>query len=169
MIKLNKKKVKSSFKVKINDKIEFFNFDFKENIVQKKNKFEPSNEIIKANEDLIIDDNKDFIVLNKWPQIATQGGSKIKISIDHIIKNISSQYRLVHRLDKETSGLLLIAKNLNYAKKLSSLFKKKEITKLMRKNVISQIPIISAENEFIGLEISEDLSESSLSGVISNS
>ena len=34
---------------------------------------------------------------------------------------------------------------------------KKEITKLMRKNIISQIPIISEENEFIGLEISEDL------------
>ena len=36
-------------------------------------------------------------------------------------------------------------------------FKKREISKLMRKNVISQIPIISEENEFIGLEISEDL------------
>ena len=36
---------------------------------------------------------------------------------------------MVHRLDKETSGLLLIAKNLNSAKKLSSLFKQKEITK----------------------------------------
>ena len=35
-IKLNKRKVKSSFKVKINDKIELFNFDYKENIVQKK-------------------------------------------------------------------------------------------------------------------------------------
>ena len=34
---------------------------------------------------------------------------------------------------------------------------KKEIAKLMRKNVISQIPIISEENEFIGLEISDDL------------
>ena len=34
---------------------------------------------------------------------------------------------------------------------------KKEITKLMRKNIISQIPIISDDNEFIGLEISEDL------------
>ena len=34
---------------------------------------------------------------------------------------------------------------------------KKEIRKLMRENVISQIPIISDKNEFIGLEISEDL------------
>ena len=37
-IKLNNKKVKSSIKVKTNDKIDFFNFNFKEIITQKKNK-----------------------------------------------------------------------------------------------------------------------------------
>ena len=36
-IKLNKKKVKSSFKVRTNDKIDLFNFEFKEKIFQKKN------------------------------------------------------------------------------------------------------------------------------------
>ena len=36
-IKINKKKVKSSFKVKTNDKIDIFNFNFKENINSKKN------------------------------------------------------------------------------------------------------------------------------------
>ena len=35
-IKLNKKKVKSSYKVNSNDKIELFNFNFKEQIIQKK-------------------------------------------------------------------------------------------------------------------------------------
>ena len=49
-IKLNKKKIKSSHKVKTNDKIDLFGFDFKEKIVQKKIKFHPSKEIIKANE-----------------------------------------------------------------------------------------------------------------------
>ena len=36
-IKLNKKKVKSSYKIKTNDQIDLFNFNFKESIVQKKN------------------------------------------------------------------------------------------------------------------------------------
>ena len=36
-IRLNKKKVKSSYKVNPNDKIELFNFNFKEEIIQKKN------------------------------------------------------------------------------------------------------------------------------------
>ncbi len=35
-IKLNQKKIKSSHKVKTNDKIDLFNFDFKEKIIQKK-------------------------------------------------------------------------------------------------------------------------------------
>ena len=38
-IKVNKKKIKSSFKVKTNDKVVIFNFDFKENIKQKKKYF----------------------------------------------------------------------------------------------------------------------------------
>ena len=77
-IKINKKKVKSSFKVSVNDKIELFNFNFKELLIQKKIKFNPSEEIIKANEDLIIDDNDDFIVLNKSSGISVQGGTKSK-------------------------------------------------------------------------------------------
>ena len=77
-IKLNKKKIKSSHKVKTNDQIDLFNFEFKETIVQKKIKFQPSKEIIKANEDLIIDNNEDFIVLNKSAGISVQGGTKSK-------------------------------------------------------------------------------------------
>ena len=60
----------------------------------------------------IVFENNDFLIIDKWSGIATQGGSKINISIDHIIKNISETYNLVHRLDRETSGLLIIAKNL---------------------------------------------------------
>ena len=77
-IKINKKKVKSSFKIKTNDKVEIFNFDFKERINQKKIKFNPSNQVIKSNENLIIDNNDDFIVLNKSAGISVQGGTKSK-------------------------------------------------------------------------------------------
>ena len=77
-IKINKKKVKSSFKIKTKDKIDIFNFRFKEKILQKKTLFTPSNEVIKANEDLIIDNNDDFIVLNKSAGISVQGGTKSK-------------------------------------------------------------------------------------------
>ena len=130
-ILINNSTTKANYLVKFNDDLKILNFHetlYKNKIIFKKN-IEVSKEILAEFKKSILFENNDFIVLNKWSQIATQGGSKIKTSIDHIIKNINSNYRLVHRLDKETSGLLLIAKNLNYAKKLSYLFKQKEITK----------------------------------------
>ena len=77
-IKINRKKVKSSFKIKTNDRVDIFNFKFVEKFNQKKDKFIPTNEIVKSNEDLIIDNNDDFIVLNKKAGISVQGGTKSK-------------------------------------------------------------------------------------------
>ena len=130
-ILINNSITKANYLVKLNDELKILNFHealYKNKIIFKKN-IKILKKILNQFKRSIKFENNDFIVLDKWQQIATQGGSKINISIDHIIKNINSQYRLVHRLDKETSGLLLIAKNLNYAKKLSYLFKQKEITK----------------------------------------
>ena len=73
-IKLNKKKVKSSTKLSISDEINFYNFQFKETKKQKR-KFEASNQIIKENEDHVIDNNDDFIVINKKSGIPVQGGT----------------------------------------------------------------------------------------------
>tara|TARA_Y100001970_G_scaffold21944_1_gene25224 strand:- start:699 stop:1589 length:891 start_codon:yes stop_codon:yes gene_type:complete len=77
----------------------------------------------------ILFENQNFCVIDKWCGISTQGGTNISISIDTIIKNISNDYNLVHRLDKETSGLLIIAKNLKYTKIFGNLFKSQCIKK----------------------------------------
>ncbi len=132
-IKINKKKAKSSFKVKTNDKIDIFNLNFKENILQKKKIFEPSNEIIKSNEDLIIDDNENFIVLNKSAGISVQGGTKSKKNLVDIFAK-SKIFRntkpySVHRLDKDTSGVFIMAKNRETAQLLTSLFRLRKVHK----------------------------------------
>ncbi len=132
-IKINKKKVKSSFKVYKNDRVDLFNFSFKEQIIQKKKRFNPSNEVIKANEELIIDDNDDFIVLNKSAGIAVQGGTKSKKNLIDIfakskIFNGIRPYS-VHRLDKDTSGIFIIAKNRKSAQLLTSLFRLRKVHK----------------------------------------
>ena len=79
--------------------------------------------------DSILFENENFFIIDKWCGISTQGGTNINISIDTIIKNISENYNLVHRLDKETSGLLIIAKNLKYTKIFGKLFKSQNIKK----------------------------------------
>tara|TARA_B100001063_G_scaffold78602_1_gene73090 strand:+ start:493 stop:1410 length:918 start_codon:yes stop_codon:yes gene_type:complete len=132
-IKLNKKKVKSSSKIKIGDKIDLFNFTFKETVFQKQDKFIPSNEIIKSNEDLIIDNNENFIVLNKQAGISVQGGTKSKKNLIDIFSKseIFQQNKpySVHRLDKETSGVFIIAKNRETAQLLTSLFRLRKVHK----------------------------------------
>ena len=77
-IKLNKRKIKGSAKLQINDLIELHNFKIKKEIINKKEKFKASKTIIKENEDFIIENNEDFIVLNKQAGISVQGGTKSK-------------------------------------------------------------------------------------------
>ena len=132
-IKVNNKKSKSSQKVITNDQINVFNFEFREKINQKKIKFKPTEEIIKKNEGLIIDNNDDFIVLNKSSGISVQGGTKSKKNlIDIFAKSKIFQNTKpfsVHRLDKDTSGIFLIAKNRKTAQLFTSLFRLRKVHK----------------------------------------
>ncbi len=132
-IKLNKKKIKSSYKIKTNDKIELFNFNFEEKILKNKVRFNPTKEIIKSNENLIIENNENFIVINKSSGISVQGGTKSKKNLvdifakSEIFKN-SKPYS-VHRLDKDTSGVFIIAKKRESAQLLTSLFRLRKVHK----------------------------------------
>ena len=132
-IKLNKRKIKSSCKVKTGDQVDFFNFEFKNIITQEKTKFQPSKEIIKANEDLIIDNNEDFIVLNKSAGISVQGGTKSKKNLVDIFTKSeifqNTKPFSVHRLDKDTSGVFIMAKHRESAQLLTSLFRLRKIHK----------------------------------------
>ena len=132
-IKLNKKKIKSSHKVKTNDEIELYDFTFKEKITLKKIKFLPTKEIIKSNEDLIIDNNDDFIVLNKSSGISVQGGTKSKKNLVDIFAKSEifkdTKPYSVHRLDKDTSGVFIMAKTRESAQLLTSLFRLRKVHK----------------------------------------
>ena len=132
-IKLNNKRIKSSQKVKTNDKIDIFDLNIKEKIIQKKIKFEPSKEIIKSNEDQIIDNNENFIVLNKSSGISVQGGTKSKKNLVDIFAKSEifqdTKPYSVHRLDKDTSGVFIIAKKRESAQLLTSLFRLRKVHK----------------------------------------
>ena len=130
-ILLNKHLTKSNQIIKVDDKITIKNFS--EEIYQK---FERKKSNLTINKSLITNfkksilyENYNFLIIDKWSGIASQGGSNIVISIDTIIKNISENYNLVHRLDKETSGLMIIAKNLKYTRLFGKLFKSQKLKK----------------------------------------
>ena len=132
LIKINNKKVSAKYKVIAGDIVSIYGYTEKifskikitkvKKIVSKKqfNDFKNS----------IIFESTDFMVINKWSGISVQGVSKQEISIDDIIKNISDEYNLVHRLDKDTSGLLIVSKNYKTSKIFGKLFRDYEIEKM---------------------------------------
>ena len=133
-IKVNIKKVNSSYKLKTGDKIKFFNFTFEVNKNKETNKkFSPSSELLKVHENRILENNDDFIVIDKSPGVPVQGGTKSKKNLIDILA--SSEFFKdtkpfpVHRLDKETSGIMIISKNHNSAKLLTTLFRLRKIHK----------------------------------------
>ena len=132
-IKVNKKKVKSSLKIKKGDQVQLFNFEYKKDIERKKIQYQPSNQIIKENESLIIDNNENFVVINKSSGISVQGGTKSKKNLIDIFNNSEifkdSKPYSVHRLDKDTSGVFIIAKNRETAQLLTSLFRLRKVHK----------------------------------------
>ena len=132
-VKLNKNKIKNSQKIKTNDVVDLFNIDFKESIVQKKIKFEPSQDVIKSNENQIIDNNENFIVLNKNSGISVQGGTKSKKNLVDIFAKSEifqgTKPYSVHRLDKDTSGVFIMAKTRESAQLLTSLFRLRKVHK----------------------------------------
>ena len=132
-IKLNKKKVKSSHKLNKDDLIDVFDINFKQIFTQKKEKYLPNKIILKESESLIIENNDDFVVVNKEAGIPVQGGTRSKKNLIDIFSK--SKYfedtkpYSVHRLDKDTSGVFIIAKNRETAKLFTSLFRLRRIHK----------------------------------------
>ena len=133
-ILLDDKKVKSSEKVKsgqllkYSEKINFSNLATFRNLNQGLENFYET-----LYDQIYIKENDHYIAFNKPCGIAVQGGSGIKYNIDEMLhykfgKNKTP--KLIHRIDKDTSGLLLVAKDQISAKKFANYFKEKKILKV---------------------------------------
>ena len=79
----------------------------------------------------IIHSDKDIVVFNKPAGLAVQGGSGIKKSVDKMAAALFpyDKISLVHRLDRETSGVLVVAKNQRAAQLLAKEFQDKSAHK----------------------------------------
>lgn len=130
-ILINNKKVTGNHRLQKNDKV-FLYREFKQYInddVEQKNI--PFSLKKKLNDSIVFKD-RNFLILNKWGGIASQGGSKVKISIDDLIKLLGSgndKPKLVHRLDKDTTGLLIIALNTESARYFHQILSNQKIKK----------------------------------------
>ncbi len=133
-IKVNRKKIKSSYRVQEGDLVEIFDIS-KFNVTEKKPilKYKASKKEIEIYNDYIIEDNENFLIVNKPSGIPVQSGTKSFKNIIDLLRDTKSFFKkkpyIVHRIDKDTSGLLIIAKNREFAQLFTSLFRIRKIHK----------------------------------------
>ena len=117
-----------------NDIIEIFNIDkikkTEKNLITQ---YIPSPTERDKYDDFIIENNENFIVINKPSGIAVQSGTKSFKNVVDTLRETKyfedSKPYIVHRLDKETSGILIVAKTREYAQLFTSLFRIRKIHK----------------------------------------
>ena len=133
-VKINRKKIKSSYRVQSGDLVEIYDISkFKVNDRPKIIKYKPSRKEVDIYDDYILENNNDFMVINKPRGIAVQAGTKSFRNIIDVLRNSkyfeNTKPYIVHRLDKDTSGVLIVAKNREYAQLFTSLFRIRKIHK----------------------------------------
>ena len=80
----------------------------------------------------IITDEKEFIIMNKPVGIACHGGSGISSGVIEIIRDVDPKYKdaqLAHRIDRDTSGCLVIALKKSFLRKLHQEIRNKQVDK----------------------------------------
>ena len=133
-IKINRKKVKSSYRVQLGDIVEIYDISkFKVTVRPKIKKYKPSRKEVNIYDEYILENNTNFVVINKPRGIAVQAGTKSFRNIIDVLKESkyfeNTKPYIVHRLDKETSGVLIVAKTREYAQLFTSLFRIRKIHK----------------------------------------
>ena len=81
----------------------------------------------------VIFKNNDILAINKPSGLAVQGGTGIREHLDLMLDALrfdaEERPRLVHRLDRDTSGVLLLARTISSARELAKIFREKELCK----------------------------------------
>ncbi len=94
---------------------------------------EPDASLVRELEDMVIHRDDHLIVLNKPHGLAVQGGPGITRHLDGMLDGLRGDSphrpRLVHRLDRDTSGVLLLARTPGVAAKLSTAFRGRDMKK----------------------------------------
>jgi len=173
-IRVNKKRVIASFRLESGQLIRIppqlqhdEKFKSKKKITTKTNPI--SSKKLKS---WVLYEDDDVIVINKPAGLAVQGGTSQKENLDDSLMTFSidgkTKPKLVHRLDKDTSGVLLIAKTSFAAAKLSASFRKRKTKKIywaITKNVPSPLdgeieaPLVK-HNHKIHIANDDDIDES---------
>ena len=139
-IRLDAKKVKAGVRVHSGQQIEL-KFDIhsflldtvgiKKKVNESINLVSGRRKALRLIESWKVEETPEWLAINKPSGIAVQGGTSTKNHIDRILQKAfgDERPRLVHRIDKDTSGVLLLAKSEKSARYLTRYFRERTIEK----------------------------------------
>ena len=94
---------------------------------------EPNPKLLRELEAMVLWRDEQLIVLNKPSGLATQGGPGISRHLDGMLeawRSDGQRPRLVHRLDRDTSGVIVVARTPGVAAKLAAAFRQRDMEKV---------------------------------------
>ncbi|WP_425390247.1 RluA family pseudouridine synthase [Ekhidna sp.] len=80
--------------------------------------------------DLIVSESDDYILVNKPPFLASLDDRANNINLLSLAKSINEDYQICHRLDKETSGIVVFAKNADAYRNFAMQLENREVKKV---------------------------------------
>lgn len=89
----------------------------------------PSNQLVRYLADEILFENEGLLVVNKPPGLAVHGGSGITLGLIEALRQMRPEARfleLVHRLDRDTSGCIMVAKKRSMLRHLQAALRNKD-------------------------------------------
>jgi 23S rRNA pseudouridine955/2504/2580 synthase len=138
-VRVNKKRVKVDYRLEKDDMIRIPPL----RLSTATKKISPNEKLTALFEKAIIFEDKNFLAINKPSGIAVHGGSGIQLGVIEILRSLRPEQKfleLVHRLDRDTSGCLLIAKKSSILKELHGLLRTGSIKKTYQALVVGRWP-----------------------------
>ncbi len=127
-VRVNKSRCKPSYRLQLEDVIRIPPYTTKQKVNKK------SSEVNKEKiERSILRKEKDFLIINKPAGIACHGGSGISLGLIETIRQLDKKYidaQLVHRIDRDTSGCLVVALKKSILREFHKEIRNKHVDKI---------------------------------------
>ncbi len=126
-VRVNKGRVKPDYKLCANDVVRLPPV----RVADRKAPPAPSDQLSDTLSEAILWEDEQLLVVNKPAGIAVHGGSGVSLGLIEALRQIKSSQKLelVHRIDRDTSGCVLVAKRRSVLKELQQQFRDKTVSK----------------------------------------
>lgn len=127
-VRVNKKRCKPEYKLQIGDQVRIPPLQLEQS---RPTKSKPSQQLLQKLEQSVLYENSNILVIDKPAGLAVHAGSSVDYGVIDALRLLypNNGIELVHRLDRDTSGCLLLAKNRPALLAMQSMFRNQQVSK----------------------------------------